>query len=87
MIQLMAQTPNLDETDKRLMQIIFARKDRLENFVRDFLLLARPVPQANQSIRVNDVAEEVVESVKMSDDWSRDIRLEKDFRGDSGAGP
>jgi len=84
-IQLMAQTPNLDETDKRLMQIILRGKDRLENFVRDFLLLARPVPQAQQSIRVNDVAEEVVESVKMSDDWSRDIRLEKKISGETQA--
>lgn len=84
-IQLMAQTPNLDETDKRLMQIILRGKDRLESFVRDFLLLARPVPEAKQPIRVNDVAEEVVESVKMSADWSEDVRLEKMISGENQA--
>ena len=84
-IQLMAQTPDLDETDKRLMQIILRGKDRLESFVRDFLLLARPVPEARQSIRLNDVAEEVVESVKMSADWTEDIRLEKKISGENRA--
>ncbi|HPC86195.1 MAG TPA: ATP-binding protein [Smithellaceae bacterium] len=84
-IQLMAQTPNLDETDKRLMQIILRGKDRLESFVRDFLLLSRPVPEAKQLIRVNKVAEEVVESMKLSADWREDIRLEKRISGDNQA--
>lgn len=81
-IQLMAQTPNLDETNKRLMQIILRGKDRLESFVRDFLLLARPVPEAKQFVRVNDVAEEVVDSMKLSADWREGIQLEKRISGD-----
>ena len=82
-IQLMAQTPNLDETGKRLMQIILRGKNRLESFVRDFLLLARHLPEVKQRINVNDVAEEVTENVKMSADWRDGIRLEKRIFGEN----
>ncbi len=74
-IELLKQEQNLDETDKRLMQIIIRGKNQLESFVRDFLLLARPFPATREMVRVNDVIEEVIENVKLSKDWNDDIKI------------
>ncbi|PKN20978.1 MAG: hypothetical protein CVU71_04165 [Deltaproteobacteria bacterium HGW-Deltaproteobacteria-6] len=80
-IQLLGQAANMEETDRRLMQIIMRGKDRLDNFVRDFLLLARPVPESRETISVDDVAEEVLENLKMSDEWAEGIKVVKKFSG------
>ncbi len=74
-IQLLGQTARMEETDKRLMQIILRGKDRLESFVRDFLLLARPVPEIRELVNVDDIAEEVMENIKISKEWTEDIRI------------
>jgi two-component system, NtrC family, sensor histidine kinase PilS len=84
-IQLLGQTVRMEETDKRLMQIIMRGKDQLDSFVRDFLLLARPVPEARESINVDEVAGEVVESIKMSNEWTEDIKIVKIFSGQNEA--
>ena len=80
-IQLLGQTARIEETDKRLMQIVLRGKDRLESFVRDFLLLARPVPEAREPVNVDEVADEVVENMKMSKEWSEDIKVVKKYFG------
>lgn len=84
-IQLLGQTVRLEETDKRLMQIIMRGKDQLDNFVRGFLLLARPVPEARESIHVDEVAEDVVENIKMTNEWTEDIKIVKTFSGQNRA--
>jgi two-component system sensor histidine kinase PilS (NtrC family) len=84
-IQLLGQTENMEETDRRLMQIILRGKDRLENFVRDFLLLARPVPDAREAVNINEIAEEVVENIKMSGEWTEDIKITGTFSGQNQA--
>jgi len=84
-IQLLGQTVRMEETDKRLMQIIMRGKDQLDNFVRGFLLLARPVPEARESIHVNEVAEDVVENIKMTNEWTEDIKIVKTFSGQNNA--
>jgi two-component system sensor histidine kinase PilS (NtrC family) len=76
-IELLRQEQNLDETDRRLMQIIIRGKNQLESFVRDFLLLARPLPPTREMVRVNDVIEEVIENVKLSKDWTDGIKINK----------
>ncbi|MHB8137631.1 MAG: two-component system sensor histidine kinase NtrB [Smithellaceae bacterium] len=80
-IQLLAQTARMEETDKRLMQIIMRGKDQLENFVRDFLMLARPVPETREPVSVDDVADEVVENTKMSNERARKIKINKTSSG------
>ncbi len=80
-IQLLGQKVRMEETDKRLMQIILRGKDRLESFVRDFLLLARPVPEAREPVNVDEVADEVVENIKMSKEWTEDIKIVKKYSG------
>ena len=75
----------MEETDKRLMQIIMRGKDQLDNFVRDFLLLARPVPEVREHVNVDEVAEEVIENIKMSNEWTEDIKILRTFSGQNKA--
>ena len=81
-IQLLQQGLNLEETDKRLMQIILRGKDQLDNFVRDFLLLDCPVPISRELVDINKVAEEVLENIKLSNDWCNEVEIVKLFEED-----
>ena len=78
-IQLLQQGLNLEETDKRLMQIILRGNDQLDNFVRDFLLLACPVPISRELVDINEIAEEVLENMKLSNEWSNEVKIVKVF--------
>jgi two-component system sensor histidine kinase PilS (NtrC family) len=80
-IELLKQGLNLNGTDKRLMQIILRGKNQLESFVRDFLLLARPIPTSRELVDLNEVAEEVLENIKLNDDWTSAIKIVKVFSG------
>jgi two-component system sensor histidine kinase PilS (NtrC family) len=80
-IELLSQGTGLEETDRRLMQIIMRSKNRLENFVRDFLMLARPIPVSRQVIDIVDVVEEVVENIRMSGDWKEGVDLKRNYAG------
>jgi len=80
-IQLLGQHAKLDETDKRLMQIIMRGKEQLDHFVRDFLLLSRPVPENRESVNLKNVVEEVLEQIKMTKEWNPDIRVSQSFTG------
>lgn len=74
-VELLSQETTLEETDKRLMQIILRGKDQLDSFVRDFLLLARPVPERREPVRMNEIAEEVIENIKLSGDWTQEMNV------------
>jgi two-component system sensor histidine kinase PilS (NtrC family) len=84
-IELLGQTANLDETEKRLMQIVLRGKERLDHFVRDFLLLARPLPEIRESVCVDEVADEILEQIKMSKDWNPGVSVVKAFTGQNRA--
>jgi two-component system sensor histidine kinase PilS (NtrC family) len=81
-IQLLQQGLNLEETDKRLMQIILRGKDQLDFFVRDFLALACPIPISRELVDINKIAEEVLENIKLSNDWSNAVKIVKVFEED-----
>jgi two-component system sensor histidine kinase PilS (NtrC family) len=74
-IELLTQGLVLDETDKRLMQIILRGKDQLDSFVRDFLLLARPIPEKREPVNVYEITSEVLDNLKLSNDWSEKITV------------
>jgi two-component system sensor histidine kinase PilS (NtrC family) len=78
-IELLKQGINLEETDKRLMRIILRGKDQLENFVRDFLLLARSVPVKRELVNINEIADDVIENMKLSPFWSDNIKVVRVF--------
>lgn len=74
-IELLRHSLKLKDTDERLMQIILRGKDQLDNFVRDFLLLARPIPVTRELVDVNETAMAVLENVKLSNEWSSEIKI------------
>jgi two-component system, NtrC family, sensor histidine kinase PilS len=74
-IELLRQSLNLKHTDERLMQIILRGKDQLDNFVRDFLLLARPIPVIREIVDVNETTADVLENIKLSRDWTDKIEI------------
>ena len=74
-IELLKQSLNLKDTDERLMQIVLRGKDQLVNFVRDFLLLARPIPVIRELVDVNETAREVLDNIKLSKDWTSEINI------------
>ena len=78
-IELLKQSLNLANTDKRLMQIVIRGKNQLDSFVRDFLLLARPLPITREMVDIEEVVEEAIENLKLSKDWSRHIKIKKVF--------
>ncbi|MGB5218230.1 MAG: ATP-binding protein [Smithella sp.] len=84
-IELLKQGMDLEGTNKRLMEIVLRSKDQLETFVRDFLLLARPVPVNRESVDVNRITEEILESLKVNKDWIHQIEIRTTFCDDAKA--
>lgn len=78
-IELIRQGRNIEETDKRLIQIIYRGRDQLENFIRDFLLLSKPIPVVKELVDINEVIQEVIECSKLSEYWMEEIKLNTFF--------
>jgi len=74
-IELLKQGLKLKDTDERLMKIILRSKDQLDSFVRDFLLLARPIPLNSEMVDINSIISDILESLKLSADWMADIKI------------
>ena len=84
-IQLLGQTIKLEDTDRRLMQIIMRGKDQLDSFVRDFLLLARPIPEKRESVNIDEIADEIFENIKMAHQQTQTIKMTKTSSGNNRA--
>ncbi|PKN70643.1 MAG: hypothetical protein CVU54_04600 [Deltaproteobacteria bacterium HGW-Deltaproteobacteria-12] len=80
-IELLRQSLKLKNTDERLMQIVLRGKDQLDNFVRDFLLLSRPIPITHEIVDINAIALEVLENIKLSSDWTNKIDVRCSLAG------
>jgi two-component system sensor histidine kinase PilS (NtrC family) len=78
-IQMLSKDLRLDETDRKLMQIILRGKDRLDGFVKDFLLLARPKPSERKDINVKVIIDDLLESLRFSPEWREDIEVIKNL--------
>jgi len=74
-IQLLMQDPSQRETNERLMQIILRGKDQLENFLRDFLLMARPAPGIREQVDIGTAVREVLDSLHCVPDWHDSLEL------------
>ena len=79
-IQVLHKSLPLNETDERLMQIILRGKDQLESFMRDFLLLSRPTPGMPEMIKITDIIEDILESIRYLPDWRDDIQVIKSLQ-------
>ena len=78
-IQMLSKDLRLDQTDRKLMQIILRGKDRLEGFVKDFLLLARPKQSERKDINVEVIIDDLLESLRFSPEWCEDIEVIKNL--------
>jgi len=78
-IELLKQGMELEGTNKRLMEIVLRGKDQLENFVRNFLLLARSVPASRELVRLNVIIEEILESIKLNRELIENIEIKKAY--------
>jgi len=74
-IELLRQGLQLEKTDERLMQIILRGRDQLESFVRDFLLLAKPIPLIRGTVLISEIVDEVIENLKLSSDWNNNVKI------------
>ncbi len=78
-IQMLSKDLRLDETDRKLMQIVLRGKDRLDGFVKDFLLLARPKQSDRKDINVEVIIDDLLESLRFSPEWREDIEVIKNL--------
>jgi two-component system sensor histidine kinase PilS (NtrC family) len=78
-IELLKQGLDLEGTNRRLMEIVLRGKDQLENFVRNFLLLARSVPVSREIVYLNVIIEEILENIKLNRDLIENIEIRKNF--------
>jgi two-component system, NtrC family, sensor histidine kinase PilS len=81
-IQLLKRNLDLDETDARLMQIVLRGRDQLEKLISNFLLLARPNLSDREELDVNNIINDVVESIRYDPAWYDEIRLERELGED-----
>lgn len=78
-IRLLTEDLKLEESDRKLMEIILMGKDQLENLVRDFLLFARPDTLNRCKIDVAGIMDEVLESVHFSPGWNGNVEVAKNL--------
>jgi len=76
-IQMLRRDLALRIADERLMQIIIRGKDQLENFIKDFLLLARHKQRQFEAVDLNMIVHEVIESLRVDYNWHEGIEVEK----------
>jgi len=74
-IQVLKKDLRLNAADERLMSIILRGKDQIENFMKDFLLLARPSPGTIERIELRNLISDVVEAIQYTADWHEGIRI------------
>jgi two-component system, NtrC family, sensor histidine kinase PilS len=76
-IQVLKRDLRLPESDERLMGIIVRGKEQLENFMRDFLLLARPTLGAPEMVTTKELIEDVLDALHYIPDWHEGIEIRK----------
>jgi two-component system, NtrC family, sensor histidine kinase PilS len=74
-IQMLKQDLPPDEHIYKLMQIVMRGKDQLENFLKDFLLMARPAPGTKEKIDIKDMINDVIESIHYVPDWHEPLQV------------
>ncbi len=74
-VQLLRQDIPFDHGNQKLFDIILREKEQLEKFLKDFLLLARPAPGICEDVVLQDVINEVVDSLRLLPDWREPLDL------------
>ena len=74
-IQLLQKKLDLDEKNQRLMNIVLRGRKQLENLVRDFLMLSRSSPKRMDEIKICELIQDTIESIKYASAWNDKIIL------------
>ena len=74
-IQMLRKGLELSLSDERLMQIILRGKDQLESFMKDFLLLSRPTPGIHEAFKIDEIIDDVLDTIKYVPDWRDQIEI------------
>jgi len=67
--------------DERLFRIIMRGKEQLENFMRDFLLLARPMPGSFSVVSLRELLNEVLDALRYNECWHEGISVNNLMEG------
>ena len=81
-IQMLKESPDKDDVNSRLMDIMSREVNRLNHLVNDFLLFARPKPLNLQEFDLSQLTIESLELFKNSGNWTDKLRVETDFKQD-----
>ncbi len=76
-IQLLLKDLKLDQTDRKLMNIILRGKDQLEDLANNFLFLARSSSENRSRIKINKIFDDIIESIRIGPDWTENIKIER----------
>jgi two-component system sensor histidine kinase PilS (NtrC family) len=74
-IQLLKQDFPHGEINDKLFHIILRGKAQLDNFLKDFLLMARPAPGICEEIDLGAIIKEVIDSLRLVPDWPQPLKL------------
>lgn len=76
-IQFLSQTlTNLDDDEKRLMNIILKETDRLNGLITDFMEFVRAEPNVNDKVNVGQILTEVKEMIRFNNDLNHEVSLD-----------
>ncbi len=78
-IQLLLKDLKLDKTDRQLMNIILRGKDQLEDLANNFLFLARSSSENRSRIKIGEIFDDIIESIRFGPDWTENIEIERDI--------
>lgn len=81
-IQMLCRDLSPNETNEKLMKIILRGKDQLESFLKDFLMMAKPVPGPADEIVLGETIRDVLESLRFNPDWSESIEIDLCLKDD-----
>ncbi|MBN1829107.1 MAG: PAS domain S-box protein [Deltaproteobacteria bacterium] len=78
-IQLLKKDILIDDSNRRLMDIVLRGKDQLESIMQDYLLLSRPKSTDYRPVDIKSLIEELVELMSFGADWGEDIEVSLDL--------
>ncbi len=78
-VELVGESPGLDEQERRLLKVILSETDRLEELVNTMLQVGRPVSPQPALLDLRDMVAEVVEMARRGPAAAADIEIRADL--------
>jgi len=82
-IQLLNKDLRLNETDRKLMNIVLRGKDQLEELANNFLVLARSGSLERSRIEVREIFDDIIESMRFGQEWTDKIEIKQSISGNN----